>query len=90
MFTAAQFGQATANLFAGPEHRRDGGRARRRNVPRRGHGSPIQAALGAIFIALLQNFMLLSDLDTGWRLLLQGSIVAAAVSLYAISRRDAR
>ena len=55
-----------------------------------GSGSMVRTMLGTVFIALLQNIMLLSDLDTGWRLLLQGSIVAAAVSLYAISRRDAR
>jgi simple sugar transport system permease protein/ribose transport system permease protein len=55
-----------------------------------GSGSMIRTMLGTVFIALLQNIMLLSDLDTGWRLLLQGSIVAIAVSLYALSRRDAR
>lgn len=55
-----------------------------------GSGSMVRTMLGTVFIALLQNIMLLSDLDTGWRLLLQGSIVAIAVSLYALSRRDAR
>ena len=55
-----------------------------------GAGSMVRTMLGTVFIALLQNVMLLSDLETGWRLLLEGSIVAVAVSLYALSRRDAR
>jgi simple sugar transport system permease protein/ribose transport system permease protein len=55
-----------------------------------GAGSMVRTMLGTVFIALLQNIMLLSDLETGWRLLLEGSIVAIAVSLYALSRRDAR
>jgi simple sugar transport system permease protein/ribose transport system permease protein len=55
-----------------------------------GSGSMVRTMLGTVFIALLQNIMLLSDLETGWRLLLQGGIVAVAVSLYALSRRDAR
>jgi simple sugar transport system permease protein/ribose transport system permease protein len=55
-----------------------------------GAGSMVRTMLGTVFIALLQNIMLLSDLATGWRLLLQGSIVAIAVSLYALSRRDSR
>ena len=48
----------------------------------------LRTALGAVFIALLQNIMLLRGMDTGSRLLLQGAeIVAIAVSLYALSRR---
>jgi ribose/xylose/arabinose/galactoside ABC-type transport system permease subunit len=43
--------------------------------------------LGTVFIALLQNIMLLRNMETGWRLLLEGSIVAIAVSLYTLSRR---
>ena len=38
-----------------------------------GSGSMVRTMLGTVFIALLQNIMLLSDLDTGWRLLLQGA-----------------
>ncbi len=55
-----------------------------------GEGSMARTVLGAVFIALLQNIMLLRDLDTGWRLLLEGAIVAVAVSLYALSRRHTR
>jgi simple sugar transport system permease protein/ribose transport system permease protein len=58
-----------------------------------GEGSMLRtmlAMLGAVFIALLQNIMLLRQLETGWRLLLEGAIVAIAVSLYAVSRWSSR
>ena len=55
-----------------------------------GQGSMVRTMLGAIFIALLENIMLLRGIETGWRLLLTGSIVAIAVSLYALSQRRAR
>lgn len=55
-----------------------------------GQGSMLRTMLGAVFIALLQNIMLLRGIETGWRLLLTGAIVAFAVSLYAISRGRGR
>ena len=87
---AAQFGLAVANLFAGL------------NIDviaailvggislRGGQGSPIQAALGAVFIALLQNFMLLHDLTTGVRMTVVGCLVAfATCAFHAVQRRRA-
>jgi simple sugar transport system permease protein/ribose transport system permease protein len=78
IFAASQFGLAVANLFTGL------------NIDvvaavlvggislRGGQGSPIQAALGAIFIALLQNYMLLHSFTTGQRMLVVGCLVALA------------
>jgi simple sugar transport system permease protein/ribose transport system permease protein len=55
-----------------------------------GQGSMLRTMLGAVFIALLQNIMLLRGIETGWRLLLTGTIVAVAVSLYALARGRGR
>ena len=86
MLTAAQFGQGSTNQF--PDL----------TIPviaavlvggtsvAGGEGSMLRTMLGAVFIALLQNIMLLRGIETGWRLLLTGLIVAVAVSLYALAR----
>lgn len=55
-----------------------------------GQGSMLRTMLGAVFIALLQNIMLLGGIEFGWRLLLTGAIVSIAVSLYALSRGRGR
>ena len=78
ILAASQFGLAVANLFTGL------------NIDviaavlvggislRGGQGTPLQAALGAIFIALLQNYMLLHSFTSGERMLVVGCLVAAA------------
>jgi ribose transport system permease protein len=90
IMTAAQFGQGATNQF--PDLTIPviaavlvGGTA-----VAGGEGSMLRTMLGTVFIALLQNIMLLRGMDTGPRLLLQGVIVAIAVSLYALSRRSGR
>lgn len=87
IMTAAQFGQGATNQF--PDLTIPviaavlvGGTA-----VSGGEGSMLRTMLGTVFIALLQNIMLLRSLETGWRLLLEGSIVAIGVSLYTLSRR---
>lgn len=89
ILAASQFGRAVANLFEGL------------NVDvvaavlvggislQGGQGSPIQAAIGAVFIALLQNFMLLHAFTTGERMLVIGCLVAAATLgfHYMLSRK---
>lgn len=85
---ASQFGLAVSNLFTGL------------NIDvvaavlvggislRGGQGSPIQAALGAVFIALLQNFMLLHSFTAGQRMLVVGCLVAAAtLGFHLVQRR---
>jgi len=87
---ASQFGLAVANLFVGL------------NIDvvaavlvggislRGGQGSPIQAALGAVFIALLQNFMLLHSFTTGQRMLVIGCLVALVVfGFHMLQKRQA-
>jgi ribose transport system permease protein len=87
---ASQFGLAVANLFTGL------------NVDviaavlvggislRGGQGTPLQAAFGAIFIALLQNYMLLHSFASGQRMLVVGCLVAAAtLGFHVIQRRRA-
>jgi simple sugar transport system permease protein/ribose transport system permease protein len=81
---ASQFGLAVSNLFTGL------------NIDvvaavlvggislRGGQGSPIQAALGAVFIALLQNFMLLHSFTAGQRMLVVGCLVAVAAAVGAL------
>jgi ribose transport system permease protein len=87
---AAQFGLAVANLFSGLTI--DviaavlvGG------IPLKGgQGSPVQAALGAVFIALLQNFMLLHSFTTGQRMFVIGSLVAlATIGFHLLQKRQA-
>jgi simple sugar transport system permease protein/ribose transport system permease protein len=85
---ASQFGLAVANLFSGL------------NIDviaailvggislRGGQGSPIQAGLGAIFIALLQNFMLLHSFTTGQRMLVVGCLVALATLGFHMIQRS--
>ncbi|MFZ1120312.1 MAG: ABC transporter permease, partial [Candidatus Binataceae bacterium] len=89
IFAAAQFGLAVANLFSGLTI--DviaavlvGG------IPLRGgQGLPVQAALGAVFIALLQNFMLLHSFTTGQRMFVIGSLVAlATVGFHLLQKRQ--
>jgi ribose transport system permease protein len=85
---ASQFGLAVANLFSGL------------NIDviaavlvggislRGGQGSPIQAALGAIFIALLQNYMLLHSFTSGQRMLVVGCLVALATLGFHLMQRS--
>jgi ribose transport system permease protein len=44
-----------------------------------GEGSTLRTALGAIVIALLTNYMLLSQFEYGTRLVITGVVVGAAV-----------
>ena len=73
---AAQFGLAVANLFSGLTIDVVAAVLVGGISLKGGQGSPVQAALGAVFIALLQNFMLLHSFTTGWRMLVIGSLVA--------------
>jgi ribose transport system permease protein len=85
---ASQFGLAVANLFTGL------------NIDviaavlvggislRGGQGSPIQAALGAVFIALLQNYMLLHSFTTGQRMLVVGCLVVLATLGFHLLQRS--
>jgi ribose transport system permease protein len=84
---AAQFGQAVANLFQGLNFDVIAAILVGGIALRGGQGSPVQAALGAAFIALLQNFMLLNDFTSGWRMTVVGCLVALATCLFHVLQR---
>jgi ribose transport system permease protein len=84
---AAQFGQAVANLFQGLNFDVIAAVLVGGIALRGGQGSPIQAALGAAFIALLQNFMLLNDFTSGWRMTVVGCLVTLATCLFHVLQR---
>lgn len=87
---AAQFGQAVANLFQGLNFDVIAAILVGGIALRGGQGSPIQAALGATFISLLQNFMLLHDFTSGWRMTVVGLLVAIATcGFHVLQRRRA-
>lgn len=54
-----------------------------------GEGTPLNAALGAIFIATLQNFMLLAGFSYGFRLLITGAAICLAVTYFHLLNRKA-
>ncbi len=84
---AAQFGQAVANLFQGLNFDVVAAILVGGIALRGGQGSPIQAALGAAFIALLENFMLLNDLSSGWRMTVVGALVTLATCVFHLLQR---
>jgi ribose transport system permease protein len=84
---AAQFGQAVANLFQGLNFDVIAAILVGGIALRGGQGSPLQAALGAAFIALLENFMLLNDFTSGWRMTVLGCLVAVATCGFHVLQR---
>lgn len=84
----AQFGYAVANLYQGLNFDVIAAILVGGIALRGGQGSPIQAALGAIFISLLENFMLLHDFTTGFRTTVVGALVAAATCLFHVLQRS--
>jgi simple sugar transport system permease protein/ribose transport system permease protein len=87
---ASQFGLAVANLFSGLTFDVIAAVLVGGISLRGGQGSPIQAALGAIFIALLQNYMLLHSFTSGQRTFVVGVLVAVAtVTFHILQRRRA-
>jgi ribose transport system permease protein len=84
---AAQFGQAVANLFDGLNFDVIAAILVGGIALRGGEGSPMQAALGAVFIALLQNFMLLNDFSSGWRMAVVGCLVGLATCVFHVLQR---
>ena len=87
---AAQFGLAVANLFSGLTIDVVAAVLVGGIALQGGQGSPIQAALGAVFIALLQNFMLLHSFTSGQRMLAIGCLVAlATLGFHLLQKRQA-
>ncbi len=84
---ASQFGLAVANLFSGLNFDIIAAVLVGGISLRGGQGSPIQAALGAVFIALVQNFMLLHSFTSGQRMLVVGLLVALATLGFHLLQR---
>jgi ribose transport system permease protein len=55
-----------------------------------GRGSIMRTVLGAIFIALVDNMMVLRGFESGPRILFTGLIVVLSISVYAILERGTR
>jgi simple sugar transport system permease protein/ribose transport system permease protein len=52
-----------------------------------GEGSPLRTALGAIFIAMVQNYMLLLGWSFGPRTLVLGALIMLAVVVFHMARQ---
>jgi len=85
---ASQFGLAVANLFTGLNFDVIAAVLVGGISLRGGQGLPIQAALGAVFIALLQNYMLLHSFSSGQRMLVVGCMVAIATLGFHVFQRS--
>jgi len=85
---ASQFGLAVANLFTGLNFDVIAAVLVGGISLRGGQGLPIQAALGAVFIALLQNYMLLHSFSSGQRMLVVGCMVAIATLGFHMFQRS--
>ena len=84
IMTVSQFSQAKADLFMGYDFDYIAAVLVGGIALRGGKGTPLQAALGAVLIALLQNFMLLHGLSAGVRMTTVGLLVIASISLFHI------
>ncbi len=90
VFTVSQFSQAKADLFAGYDFDYIAAVLVGGIALRGGQGSPLQAALGAILIALLQNFMLLNGFTAGLRMTIVGGLVLLATGAFHLLQRRLR
>jgi simple sugar transport system permease protein/ribose transport system permease protein len=55
-----------------------------------GEGSPLRAALGSFFIALVSNYMLLQRWSEGTRIAVLGLVVIVSALTFHVLRRSAR
>lgn len=90
ILTVCQFSQAKADLFMGYDFDYIAAVLVGGIALRGGRGSPLQAAMGAILIALLQNFMLLNGLSAGLRMTIVGLLVVASISLFHVLQAKSR
>lgn len=84
IFAVSQFSQAKADMFSGLDIDCIASVLVGGVALRGGRGSPVQAAGGAVLIALLQNFMLLRSLSTGVRFAIVGALVVTATSAFHV------
>jgi ribose transport system permease protein len=82
IFTVAQFSEARSNLFSGYDFDYIAAVLVGGIALRGGQGTPLQAALGAVLIALLENFMLLNNVSGGLLMTVVGTVVVGAISVF--------
>jgi ribose transport system permease protein len=90
IMTVSQFSQAKADLFMGYDFDYIAAVLVGGIALRGGRGSPLQAALGAVLIALLQNFMLLNGYSAGLRIMIVGLLVIVSISLFHMLQAKSR
>lgn len=90
IFAVSQFSSAKADMFSGLDIDCIASVLVGGVALRGGQGSPVQAALGAVLIALLQNYLLLRSLPTGVRFAIVGLLVVAAISGFHLLQRRTR
>jgi simple sugar transport system permease protein/ribose transport system permease protein len=90
IMTVSQFSQAKADLFMGYDFDYIAAVLVGGIALRGGRGSPLQAALGAVLIALLQNFMLLNGYSAGLRMTIVGLLVIVSISLFHLLQAKSR
>ena len=84
IMTVSQFSQAKADLFMGYDFDYIAAVLVGGIALRGGKGTPVQAAFGAVLIALLQNFMLLNGLSAGIRMTVVGLLVILSISVFHV------
>lgn len=90
IMTVSQFSQAKADLFMGYDFDYIAAVLVGGIALRGGRGSPVQAAFGAVLIALLQNFMLLNGWSAGLRMTIVGLLVVVSISLFHVLQGRSR
>ncbi|KAB7744148.1 ABC transporter permease [Nostocoides sp. F2B08] len=55
-----------------------------------GRGSILRTLLGVVFVSVLTNILVLSNISFGWQQIAIGALIAAAVSVDALARRAAQ
>ena len=90
MFTSAQFSQGRLDQFVGFDIDAIAAILVGGAAIQGGEGSMIRTALGAVFIAGLQNLMVLRGYSFGVRLFWEGMAILVAVSLFTVLRNRSR
>jgi simple sugar transport system permease protein/ribose transport system permease protein len=90
IFAVSQFSSAKADMFSGLDIDCIASVLVGGIALRGGHGTPIQAALGAVLIALLQNYLLLRSLPTGMRFAIVGLLVVVATTGFHLLQKRSR
>jgi ribose transport system permease protein len=87
IFGAAQFEQARMSAFIGLDFDVVAAVLIGGTAIHGGEGSPLRTALGAIFIAMVQNYMLLLGWSFGPRTLVLGALIMLAVVVFHMARQ---